>query len=421
VSTSAESGKGCVWYVSKYVAPPSSSDPTSVGGRGYEIMRELAAAGHDCVIITSDANHLATVPEFEGSHLVEHRDGLQVCWLRTMKSAKARSLRRIAGWLDFEWQLFRFRKRSLPPPDVVVISSLSLLTVLNGVWLQRRLGVRLVFEVRDIWPLSLIEGGYSPRNPFVRLLEAVERLGYRRADAVVGTMPNLGEHVERVLGTPKPTYCIPMGYAPRVLTRSLEQRRSPVSLPVPEDSFVVGYAGTVGTTNALEPYFRAAEAMSSEPGVHFLVLGDGDLLEDYRRRYEHLTNLSFLPKVAKPDVAAVLARCDLLYLSTFESEVWRFGQSLNKLIDYMLSGKPVLASYSGFPSMINEADCGEFLPAQNVAALVAEVRRYAAMCPEERAQIGQRGRDWILENRSFRSLAEAYEPILFPDEAAGGS
>jgi glycosyltransferase involved in cell wall biosynthesis len=402
----------CVWLVSKYVVPPAEA---AAGGRSFEIMRELADMGHRCLIVTSDSNPWAGVPDFEGPQFLEERDGLEVCWLRTFKFKRARSLARMLSWLHFEWAVLRLPTRGLPRPDVVVVSSLSLLTILSGLVLRRRHGARLVVEIRDIWPLTLVEvGGFSRRNPIIKLLGWIERLGYRQADAIVGTMPNLGEHVEHVLGSPRPTYCIPMGYAPRLVSAPAGHDAGAVALPLPPDSFVVGYAGTVGMNNALEPLFLAAQTMSAETGVHFLVLGDGGLLPDYQRRFAHLPNLSFVAKVPKQDVAAVLDRCDVLYLSTFESEVWRYGQSLNKLIDYMLAGKPVLASYSGFPSMIDEAGCGSFVPAEDVPALVEEVRRYAAMSAEEREQLGQRGRDWILEHRSFRSLAEAYEPILFP-------
>jgi glycosyltransferase involved in cell wall biosynthesis len=380
-------------------------------------MRELAGMGYRCLIVTSDSNHLAEVPHFQGSQLLENRDGLQVCWLRTLKARRAKSLARMLSWLHFELALLRLPARQLPRPDVIVVSSLSLLTVVSGIVLRRRHRARLVVEIRDIWPLTLVEeGGFSPHNPLIKLLGWVERLGYRHADAIVGTMPNLGEHVERVLGRSAPTYCVPMGYAPRLVSEAPQDGADPATAPVPRGAFVVGYAGTVGITNALEPLFLAAETMSTEAGVHFLVLGDGGLLADYQQRFAHLSNLSFVAKVPKQDVAAVLGRCDVLYLSTFRSEVWRYGQSLNKLIDYMLAGKPVLASYSGFPSMIDEAGCGSFVPAENVPALVAEVRRYAAMNAGEREQVGQRGRDWILEHRSFRSLAEVYEPILFPSE-----
>ncbi len=402
-----------IWYVSKYVAPPQGD---SVGSRGYELMRELAAAGDECVIITSDANHLTEVPDVEGTVLRQERDGLQMHWLRTFKAATAKSWQRIVSWLHFEWRLLRFDDRSLPRPDAVIVSSLSLLTVLNGLRLRRRHGARLVFEVRDIWPLTLVEeGGFTERNPFVRALALVERLGYRRADVVVGTMPGLGAHVREVLGREREVHCVPMGFSSRV--EPTEVGEVPPG-PSPRGELVVGYAGTVGITNALDVFFEAARLVRDEPGIRFKLIGDGPLLAELRERYADLDSVEFVPKVPKSSVRAELRKCDLLYLSTYPSRVWEFGQSLNKVIDYMLSGRPVLASLSGHPSMIDEAESGVFVPAGDPAAVAEELRRFAAMDADERTEMGVRGRAWLLEHRSFERLAADYREILFPGDRA---
>jgi glycosyltransferase involved in cell wall biosynthesis len=401
-----------IWYISKYVSPPSG---LGAGARGYELMRELAAMGHDCLIIASDSNHLEDMPHFEGPHLVQQRDGLQVCWVRTIRPKKSKSLRRVASWLHFEWALFWLRKSRFQRPDVIVVSSLSLFTIINGLLLRARFKTRLIVEIRDIWPLTLVEeGGFSRRNPLIIALGLIERLGYRHADAIVGTMPNLGEHVANVLGYAKPVHCVPMGYAPRAIAVSEPLPADYVESYLPRDGFVIGYAGTIGITNALDPFFEAVEAMRDDPATQFLVVGDGGLLPDYQNRFSHLPNLTFGPQVPKQAVRSVLAACDLLYFSTHKSRVWEYGQSLNKLIDYMLSGKPVVASYTGFPSMLNEAGCGTYVPAGDVPALVQEFRRYASMSQAERSEIGERGRIWILKHRSYRALAEDYLPILFP-------
>jgi glycosyltransferase involved in cell wall biosynthesis len=94
--------------------------------------------------------------------------------------------------------------------------------------------------------------------------------------------------------------------------------------------------------------------------------------------------------------------------------VWQFGQSLNKIIDYMVAGKPIVASYTGYPSMINEANCGTYVPAGDVLALKREIERYASMSQSDLAEIGSRGKSWILENRSYQRIAKNYLEILFP-------
>lgn len=375
-------------------------------------MRELVIRGHVGVVITSDANHLAVVPELKTAVLQEHRDGIDVYWLRTFKAEAARSWQRIVSWLHFEWRLLRLRKSSLARPDVVIVSSLSLLTVVNGLLLRRRFRVPMVFEVRDIWPLTLTEeGGFDRGSLFVRLLSWIERLGYRRADVIVGTMPALGDHVREVLGEGRDVRCIPMGYASRVTDIERTPNRRP---PSPAGHLVVGYAGTVGATNALEVLFDAARLLRDEPRITFRVLGDGPLLSTFKEATADLPNVVFVAKVPKDQVESELQKCDVLYLSTYPSRVWEFGQSLNKLIDYMLSGRPVLASFSGFPSMIDEAGSGMYVPAGDPMAVTQALRRFAVMSAGERDAMGERGRAWLLENRSYERLAADYEAILFP-------
>ena len=160
------------------------------------LLREMASQGHHCVLFTSNSHHLIERPDFDGSCRTAPVDGVEVCRIRVLKYKGAKSVGRILSWFHFEWRLWRLPKLVFRKPDAVIVSSLSLLTIFNGLLLRRRYGCRLIFEVRDIWPLTLIEeGGFSPRNPLVVALGMVERLAYRRSDAIVGTMPNLKRHV----------------------------------------------------------------------------------------------------------------------------------------------------------------------------------------------------------------------------------
>lgn len=379
-------------------------------------MRELTRMGHSSVILTSDSNQLAQVPNLSQSVLIQEVEGMTLCWIRTMKYSVAKSMRRILSWLDFEFRLWRMPKEPLPKPDAIIVSSLSLLTILNGFWLRRKYRCRLILEIRDIWPLTITEeGGFSRWNPLVLGLGLIERLGYRYADEVVGTMPNLGEHVRDVLGYDRPVHCIPMGVDEASLAEAAPLPQEYIEAHLPADKFIVAHAGAIGITNALDVFMECAQSLQGHPDIHFVVVGDGDLRAYYQQKYAHVSNLSFAPKVPKRQVQSVLSRCSLLYFSVHPSQVWRYGQSLNKVIDYMLSGKPVLASYTGFPSMIDEAGCGCYVPAGDIEALKREVLCYAAMPADQLQAVGQKGRDWILQHRRYPVLAAQYLDILFPD------
>ena len=78
----------------------------------------------------------------------------------------------------------------------------------------------------------------------------------------------------------------------------------------------------------------------------------------------------------------------------------------------MSAGKVIIGSYSGYPSMINEADCGEFIPENSVEDLVVTITKYFEMEPKVREEIGLRGRQWLIRERTFEKLALVYERAL---------
>lgn len=383
------------------------------------LLREMASKGHHCVLFTSNSHHLIERPDFDCSYRTAPVDGVEVCRIRVLKYKGAKSVGRILSWFHFEWRLWRLPKLDFRKPDAVIVSSLSLLTIFNGLLLRRRYGCRLIFEVRDIWPLTLIEeGGFSPRNPLVVALGMVERLAYRRSDAIVGTMPNLKRHVTEQVGSSPPVHCIPMGIDKDRIDAGGTLPLDYVTGHIPEGKFLVCHAGTIGITNALDTLLNCARAMRDHPKVHFLIVGDGDLKDHYSAVCADLSNVSFAPAVPKAMVQDVLKRCDLLYFAVHVSRVWKYGQSLNKVIDYMLAGRPILASYSGYPSMVDESGGGSYVPAGDVEALRSEILRYVGMSPAERSTIGAAARDWLMSNRTYDHLAHDYLRIALPAQVA---
>ena len=398
--------KETIWYISKYFAPKTNDSP---GGRGWNLLAELAKVGHECIVITSNSNNLIDCPEMNSNVKTEVVDGVKLIWLKTMQYSIAKSIKRVFSWFHFEWNLFRLDKSFFPAPDVVVVSSLSLLTIINGLILKHRFKCRLVFEVRDIWPLTIIEeGGVSKYNPFVLLLSLIERVGYQKSDLIIGTMQNLGEHVKNVVGYERPVHCIPMGVSKDQVMNVAPLNEGYKEKYLGSSKIKIVHAGTIGITNALDVFFEAASAMRDNSMVEFVVVGDGALRNYYYTRYGSLDNVIFAPKVPKNQVQAVLSECDLVYFSVHKSKVWNYGQSLNKVVDYMLSGKPIIASFTGFPSMINESGCGSFVPAGDIPALVSEIERYSKLSASERLIIGKKGQSWLLENRSYEKLGKDF-------------
>ena len=395
-----------IWCISKYASVPKYG----TAPRLFYLAKEFIKLGHATVLITSDANHFARYPETDQIYNYEEAEGVPIYWLKTKKYRKTASLSRVLSWLDFERRLYLFDKSRLPRPEVVIVSSLSIFTVLYGIYLKRKFDAQLVFEVRDIWPLTMTEeGGFSRWHPLVLLIGLVERAGYKYADLIVGTMPRLGAHVKNILGYERPFYCSPLGFNPDNYRKTTTKEQNPFNAIFPRGKTVIGYAGSMGITNALEPFIGAIKLLRGEHAdIHFMLVGGGDLRPAFEKELSGCSNVTFLPTIAQGEVKYFLEKCAILYLSTKNSLVWEYGQSMNKIVEYMLSGKPVLASYTGFPSMINEAGCGRFIPISSQEALRDAILELIALGQDELEKMGEGGRKWIWEHRKYSVLAKGY-------------
>ena len=393
-----------VWIISKY----GSTKKYGVSSKPYRTAKFLSENGINTYLISSDSNHLAEYPKSEHRYNWENEGELNHIWIKTLKYKKSASIKRVFSWLAFEWHLFRMDKRKLQRPDAVIISSLSLLTVLYGLYLKKIYKSKLVFEIRDIYPLTLTEElGVSKYNPIVWLFKIIERVGYKESDIIVGTMPNLSSHVKNVLGYEKKVFYSPLG-----INDNWDLMRAPskrVDELFPDHScIVIGYAGSMGTTNALDSFIETIEYLQSDNELYFVLVGQGDQKEEYQNRLKSCCNVTVGPKLEQYEIPYFLSKCDILYLSTNDSKVWEYGQSMNKLVDYMKAGKPVVASYSGYPSMLNEADSGIFVNTNSTEAIIEGIRKYANMDTEGRQEIGTKGKRWIEENYANEVVCKKY-------------
>jgi glycosyltransferase involved in cell wall biosynthesis len=399
-----------IWFISKYASPPKYSKGPS---RLFSLSREIIKLGHNATLITSDANHFSFFPQINKIYNHEVEENVPICWVKTKKYTKTASISRILSWLDFEFKLFFMDLKKLKAPNVVVVSSLSIFTILYGYYLKKKFGSLLVFEIRDIWPLTMTEeGGFTKWHPLVLIIGLIEKFGYKNSDLIIGTMPKLDLHVEKILGYNKPFFCSPLGFDPHNYTQNDLSTQNPFVDLFPQGKIIVGYAGSLGITNALDPFIDTIKLMNDNPSVHFVIVGSGDLRDYFISELTHCKNVTFLDRIKQSEVKYFLDKCDVLYLSTKDSKVWDYGQSMNKVVEYMLASKPIIATYSGFPSMINEAKCGVFINSADPSQIKKEILNLALLSKKERELIGENGKKWIFENRNYPHLAKQYLSVL---------
>lgn len=398
-----------VWFVNQYAGSPVHG----MEFRHYELGRELAALGHTVVVISGSYSHLfVRQPTTTGTYTVEDVDGLTYCWVRVPAYRRAMSAGRVLNMFMFAARLYRLPTRRLPVPDAIVVSSPSLLPILPAERWARRLGARLVFEIRDVWPLTLQElGRLSRRHPLVAVFGWLEDRSYRVADIVVSVLPGVGPHLAAHGAASSKLRIIENGIDSEALREPFGPAPPNVRAATGQTGFTVGFVGTLGAANALDALIQAARLLAGD-GMRFVIVGQGS--DDGRLRVlsADLPNVSFVGPVAKADVPATLREFDACYVGYHRSSLYRFGISPNKVFDYMAAARPIVLAAVAANDPVRDGGCGLTVPPDDPEALAQALRILQAMSPAERAELGANGRAYVEREHTYAKLAALYVSTL---------
>lgn len=393
-----------IWYISKYALSPAQGGPT----RQYLFSKFFSKKGYQTNLISSNSNGFYH-SNFKGDFNLEEDNNFKHFILKGNEIDLGFNIKRIISWFIFELRLFKFiKKQRVNKEDTIIVSSLSILTFLSGVYLKRKYGIKLIVEVRDIWPQTLIDfKSISKNNLLIKFLSWVEKTGYDSADIIVGSMGNLVEHVKKMSPeNENRVKYIPMGFDQSVYGSFEDHKKTK------NNTFVVGYAGSIGQANKIDLILEAAKLLTDKNHIQFKLLGDGVLKEIFVNEYAALNNIIFLPKVKKSELPKFLGSCDILLNPWEDNSIYQYGVSPNKWIDYMYAAKPIIVPYNGYQNIINEANCGEFIETNNPQLLADKIVEYSRKPKEELERIGLNGKEYLEKNLSYDVLADRYLELI---------
>lgn len=385
--------------------------------RPYYLAREWVRLGHQVKIIASSESHVRSRQPHLASldRLDETIDGIEYTWFETPRYA-GNSIGRVRNMACFISRLYREGKALTQSfnPDIVIASSTYPMDIWSAHRIARLAKAKLVFEVHDLWPLSPMElGGMSKWHPFIMVVRAAEAYAYQNADVVISILPKVREYMESRGMAPHKLHIVPNGIDPAEWhVDSLDLKgtvREALSNLKAEGRSIVGYAGSHGVANSLITLIDAAKLMEDE-NVVFVLIGDGPDKRVHQRHAERegLKNIWFMDPVQKQQIPSLLEWFDLLYLGSPRQPLYRFGISPNKLMDYMMAGRPVLMAIDAGNDPVEEAGCGISVEPDDPQAVARGVRRLLALPSEELTAMGQRGHAYVLKHHSYPVLAQQF-------------
>ena len=388
--------------------------------RAAELSHHWARMGHETSVLTGFPNHpTGVVPaewqsRFDRLRCTEMVDGVSVerTWLWPLPNRKAHE--RIRNYASFCLSA-AFSGLDLPKPDVVIATSPQLLCALAGWWIAFWKRVPFVFEVRDLWPESLVAVGAAGEGTLLhRTLKVIAGFLYRRADRIVVVSPAFKDHLIQHWSVPAAKISTVENGVETDLFQcdpAAAEVRKELKLA---DRFIVCYIGTIGHAHGLETLVAAAaELQTALPNAMFLLIGEGAekqrIMELAAAR--GLTNVQFLGQQPREKIPVYISAADVGLVMLKKTDLFKTVIP-TKLLEYMACERPVVVAVDGLARrIVEEAGAGVFVEPENTEAL-AKALLDLSNDAERRRQMGVAGRQYILQNFSRKKTAQDYITVL---------
>ena len=286
--------------------------------------------------------------------------------------------------------------------------------LLNGfpaLWVARRLRVPLVYEARAFWEDAAVDHGTFNEGSFrYRVSRALETLLFRHTDRNVTICESMRQELAR-RGVPvEQVSVVPNGVNteelhPRPRSAALADRLGLNGGPV------FGFIGSFYRYEGLRFLVEAFPRIRAQvPDARLMLVGGGEEEKALKALADAKEGILFTGRVPHAEVNDYYSLVDVFVCPRLRMRLTELVTPL-KPLESMAMGKAVLASdVGGHRELIKDGQTGLLFAAENSDELVKQ-SVLLARDPALRAHLGEAGRRFVVDERSWRKLAERYVQI----------
>jgi hypothetical protein len=356
--------------------------------RHYDISKELIKNGHKVCIIASSTSHLRNTPNCKKENI----DGIDFIWVKCLKYS-GYGFKRFLNMILFSFNLFFYQKHFPFRPDFVIVSSPSPFPIINGIYLKIRYKAKFIYEIRDVWPKSIIElKGISKNNIFIIFLNILDYLGLKYSDFILSPLNNIQLYLKEKKIQNKESIFLPNGIS--------NIRPHKISLRAKnKNKFVVGYGGNLSDNNSIMNLIDSAIILKDNHKIIFKIIGFGELENKIKNIIKHkeLKNIELYGRLPKDELFDELSICDAVYKGNPTKDIYKYGISSIKLVEYMILKKPILDASNGDKLVFN-AKSGISIKNEDSDELAKSILKMIEMDKKDLVEMGENGYNYVCEN-----------------------
>ena len=398
-------------YISQYF-PPEMGAPAA---RVYELSRAWAKKGHKVTVLTGFPHHpTGVIPQkYRGRVLMrESVDGISLLRTYVYATPNKAVAKRTLSFLSFMLSAVFFAPFLLRDPDLIIATSPQFFVAVAGFLISKMKHRPFIFEVRDLWPESIVAVGAIRNRRIISLLEKIEMFLYRKSAGVVGVADSTKEILVKRGISQEKIKIVKNGVDLNAFKPGPKENwvREKYGL---REKFVVSYIGTIGMAHGLEVVLRAANELQDEDDIIFLFVGEGaekDKLIQIKQDMS-LKNVLFLNQQPRELIPDFLAASDVCLVHLKKAALFK-AVLPSKVFEIMGAGRPIILGLEGeCESLIRSAGAGLFMEPENTDQLVQCIMRLHND-KRLRQDLGKSGRRYVEANFSRDELAAEYFSLL---------
>ena len=388
--------------------PPEFNAPAS---RTYEHARYWVKWGHEVTVITCAPNFPdgKLIDGYKNKwHQTEYMDGIKVVRVKTFITTNEGIFHRILDYLSFMLCSF-FSGLTKKKPDLIIATSPQLFSAISGWLLSLFRGVPFIFELRDLWPASILAVGAMQKNIFIPVLERIELFLYHQAEIIVALTESFKKDLIRRGIPEKKIHIIPNGADTRIFIPRAKDEELLNQLKL-NGKFIIGYIGTHGMAQGLDSVLNAAVQLKSNPSIHFLFMGSGAEKQFLLKMSKNLNlpNVTFIHSQPRSETPNFWSICDVALVHLKDHPVFKTVIP-SKIFEAMAMGIPLLLAIPDgeASSIIQNNGSGYWVNPEDPAKL-CEAIDYLYNNPEQLLKFKEAG---LTASTSFSREKRAKEMI----------
>jgi len=365
-----------ILFLTQYY-PPEVGAPQN---RFSELAVRFSREGHHVEVLTAMPNY-PFMKVFEGYrgkwYLQEEVEGVPIhrAWIFARKSPSI--FLRLLTYFSFVFSSFWIGWTRLKQVDLIICESPPLFLGITACLLKRCKRAKLLFNVSDLWPESAEQLGLVQNRLFLRISKWLEEFLYRKSDLISGQTQGIIQNISSRYPD-KPYFWLKNGVD--LSFYNIDQipsgwRKEMGFLP---DDFIAFYGGILGYAQGLEVILLAAKSFQHDPGVKFVIAGDGPLKDELMEQAAEmdLQNVIFKAAYPKSKMPEVIKGVDVSIIPLRKLDLFK-GAIPSKIFENLAMKKPVLLGLEGEAKalFVDEGKCGIAFTPEDAASLAAAIQK----------------------------------------------